>query len=65
MFTEYDRVRIKDKDVIGDIVDIRQADDGSLIYLVESDREGPSNDPEAWNLRFPIYTCTGDQLEKI
>lgn len=65
MFAEYDKVRIKDKNIIGDIVEIRKLDDGSMSYLVESDREGPSDDPKAWNLRFPIYTCSEDQLELV
>ncbi len=65
MIAEFDRVRIRDKDVVGTVVDIYTADDDTTVYTVESDREGPSNDPEAWNLRFPIFTCTADQLEKI
>ena len=65
MFAEYDRVRIKGKNVIGDIVDVQATSDGTKVYLVESDQEGPSEDPDAWNLRYPIFTCTEDQLEPI
>lgn len=65
MFAEYDRVRIKGKNVIGDIVDVQTTSDGTKVYLVESDQEGPSDDSDAWNLRYPIFTCTEDQLEPI
>lgn len=65
MFAEFDHVRIPEKDVTGVIVDIYAVKNGMIYYLVESDEEGPSNDPDSWNLRFPIFTCTADQLEKI
>lgn len=65
MICEFDRVRIKEKGVIGDVIDIYKAQDGTTLYLVESDKEGPSGDPDAWELRFPIFTCTAEQLEKI
>lgn len=65
MFAEYDRVRIKDKDVVGDIVELLREEDGTILYMVEADKEGPSGDPNAWDLRFPIYTCSEDQIEKI
>ena len=63
MFKEYDHVRIKDKGVAGDIVDIQTSKNGKTCYLVESDKEGFVDDPDVWNLRYPIFTCTADQLE--
>lgn len=62
MFAEFDHVLIADTGVTGDIVDVQFMEDGSTIYLVESDQEGPSDDPTAWNLPYPIFTCTADQL---
>ena len=63
-------MRIKDIDVIGDIVDVSQHN-GETVFLVESDAEGDVTDKEivkkydVWNLRFPMYRCTADQLEHI
>ena len=65
MFAEFDRVRIKSKNVIGEIIDIHKAKDGSTCYTVECEQEGPIDDPDAWNLRFPQFICTVDQLEHI
>lgn len=64
MFAENDRVRIKGKKVIGEIIDIHKSKDGTVCYTVESEQEGPVNDPDAWNdVRFPQFICTEDQLE--
>ena len=63
MFHEYDHVRIKDKNVTGTIIDVFTGQNGITYYSVESDKEGFVDDPDVWNLRFPIYTCTADQLE--
>lgn len=66
MFSEFDRVRIKGKNVIGYIIDIHQVKDGTTCFTVESEKEGPINDPDAWNdVRFPQLICTEDQLEHI
>jgi hypothetical protein len=65
MFDLYDRVRIVDKGVIGEIIDIYRGRDGNVYYTVEDLTEGPSSDPDAFNLRFPQYECTAEQLERI
>lgn len=56
-FKEYDRVRIKDKDVIGSIVEIFEKADGKIVYIVEDD--------EPDGLTYPLYDCLADELEKI
>lgn len=61
----YDHVRIRNKDVTGEIIDIYKNQNGSVYYVVESDIEGPTDDPDAYNIRWPQYDCTADQLEKI
>ncbi len=66
MFSEFERVHIKEKDVIGTIIDISQDGNGVTCYTVESEREGPIGDPDAWNdVRFPQFICTEDQLEHV
>lgn len=70
MFEEFEHVRIKGTSITGDIVDITQYR-SEKIYLVESDREGDEEDPEilkkydVWNGRFPMYSCTAEQLEHV
>ena len=39
--------------------------DGKLYYIVESDVEGYTDDPDAYQGEWPTYDCTADQLEKI
>lgn len=66
MFSEYDRVRIKGKNVIGTVIDVHQTKDGTTCYTIESEQEGPINDPDAWNdVRFPQFISTVDQLEHV
>ena len=66
MFVEFERIRIKKKNVIGFIIDIHQSEDGVTRYTIESEREGPIDDPDAWNdVRFPQFICTEDQLEHV
>ena len=60
---EYDHVRIKDKDVTGIIVEIFQKEDGITVYIVEADERSTSGDP--LKIRFPLYDCLAEQLEKI
>lgn len=64
-FNLFDRVRIDDKDVVGDIVDISADKDGNPIYTVQSSKRGYVNDPEAYNGDYPLYDCRVDQLTKI
>ena len=60
---EYDHVRIKDKDVTGIIVEIFQKEDGTTVYIVEADERSTSGD--SLKIRFPLYDCLTEQLEKI
>lgn len=63
-FSEMDRVRIKEKDIVGEIIDVHATNDGEICYTVECEKEGPIDDPDAWNaVRFPQFICTEDQLE--
>lgn len=63
-FHEYSHVHIKGKNVTGDIIDVFTGQNGITYYTVESDAEGPIEDPDAWNApRFPQFFCTADQLE--
>ena len=50
---EYDRVRIKDMDVTGSIVEIFQKKDGTDVYIVEADSDNS------------LYDCLLKELEKI
>lgn len=65
MFSEGDRVLIKGKNVIGEIIDVHKAQNGETCYTVESEKEGFIDDPDAWNdVRFPQFICIEDQLER-
>lgn len=64
-FQLFDRVRINDKGVTGDIVDISSDEDGKTIYTIQSSKRGYVNDPEAYNGDFPLYDCTEDRLTKV
>lgn len=65
-FDLYEHVRIKKKNIPGTIIDtcIGRYDDKPY-YIVESDVEGYTDDPDAYQGERPIYDCTADQLEKI
>ena len=65
-FAEFDHVRIKGKNVTGEIIHTYEDEKGVVRYTVESDAEGPIDDPDAWNdVRFPQFICDEDQLELI
>lgn len=63
-FQLFDHVRIDDKDVTGDIVDIYD-DDGTTIYTVQSDKKGHVDDPDAYPGERPLYDCKEDQMTKL
>lgn len=66
MLQEGDRVRIIRNGVVGEIIHLYQNQNGIMRYTVESDAEGPIDDPDAWNdVRFPQFICDEDQLEKL
>ena len=66
VFHDLDRVRIKAKGIVGDIIDVYRGDDGRTRYLVEADDEGPIDDPDAWNdVRFPQFNCDEEELELL
>lgn len=58
-------VRILTKNVIGEIIDVTVGVDGKTYYLVESDTEGYTSDPDALNGKWPIYTCAAEELELV
>ena len=61
-FELFSKVRIKDKNVDGTIVDIHTRADGQTIYTVESQKRGYVDDPEAYTGDFPLYDMTADRL---
>lgn len=56
----FDHVRIKSSGVTGIIVDIT----GSR-FTVESDQERKDGDDSGYPGRWPLYTCSADELEPI
>lgn len=64
MIHEYDKVRILQTGVIGEVIDISDVD-GEKSYIVESDEKGVPGgwweDSDAWSL----FTCTESELEKL
>ena len=58
----YDTVRIKDKNIVGIIVDISRNARG-IHYVVESSEKGLVNgtDGGAW----PLFDCTEDDIERL
>ena len=62
---ENDKVRIKHKNVVGQVVDVFTGSDGTTYYDVESLTPGYTDDPDAYPGYWPQYTCTIDQLELI
>lgn len=62
-----DHVRIRDKNIIGEIIDIGPAhEDGTIVYIVEKDAPGYTDDPDAYRVEgWELHDCTADQLEKI
>lgn len=61
----YDHVRIKDKGVTGEVIDIYEGQDRKTYYIVESDKRGPDSDPDAFDEVWPQYDCLAEQLERI
>ena len=54
------------KKITGDIINVYEVTPGTYRYIVESDQEGPIDDPDAWNdVRFPQSDCSEEQLELI
>ena len=62
---EYDKVRIKHKNIVGRVIDIFMDSNGKTYYDVESLTPGYVDDPDAYPGYWPQYTCTEDQLELI
>lgn len=56
----FDHVKIKSSGVTGIIVDIT----GSR-FTVESDQERKAGDDSGYPGRWPLYTCSEDELEPI
>lgn len=64
-FKEYDHVIIKSKNIPGQIVDVTTLPDGEKWYVVESDIEGYTDDPDAWGGQWPLYDCKENELEWV
>lgn len=63
---EGDRVHIKDTDITGLIIDVSITTGGTVWYMIESDKEGFTDDPKAVvKGPWPAYHATADQLEII
>ena len=58
-------MKIKEKDIIGSIVDITAGKNGETVYVVESLDNTPANDPDAYPGEWPIYDCVAEDLQKI
>lgn len=64
MLKEYDKVRIKQSGVTGEIIDIYYPQTGETKYTVESDEKGVPGgwgDADSWK----FFDCSADELEKI
>lgn len=65
-FEEYAHVRIIRNNVMGVIIHMYQTKEGTYRYTIESDEEGPIDDPGAWNdVRFPQFICDEDEIELV
>lgn len=63
MLKEYDRVRIKNTGITGEIIDIYESGDKTM-YTIESDEKGTPGgrgDPDSWKW----YECEESELEKL
>lgn len=62
-----DRVRIREKGLVGEIIDVSPVHkDGKTWYIVEKDEPGYTDDPDAYRVAgWELYDCTADQLERI
>ena len=63
MIKEYDKVRIKESGITGEVIDI-YAVGGVMHFTVESDEKGVPGgrgDEDSWKL----FDCTEEELEKI
>ncbi len=64
MLKEYDKVRIKESGIVGEIIDIYYPPTGETKYTVESDEKGvPGGRGDADSWKF--FDCSADELEKI
>ena len=63
MIKEYDKVRIKESGITGEVIDIYTVGD-AMHFTVESDENGVPGgrgDEDSWKL----FDCTEEELEKI
>lgn len=63
MINEYDKVKIRQSGIFGEVVDIH-AVNGETIFIVESDEKGVPGGygpADSWKL----FDCTEDELEKL
>ena len=62
MFSEHDKVRIKETGIIGTIIDISERS-GTRMYIIESDTQGPL--PGGYGEKWPLFNCTENEMESI
>ena len=62
MFSEYDRVKIKESEITGTIID-KSTRNGKTWYIVESDKEGPTKG--GYGDKWPLFDCTADELQAV
>ena len=63
MINEFDRVKIKENGIIGEVVDI-YINNAEKVFVIESEKEGVLGgygDNNSWKL----FWCLEEQLEKI
>lgn len=61
-----DKVRIIWNNVVGEIIDTATGvHNGKTYYIVESDTEGPIDDPRAYPSEHPLFDCLAEEIEHI
>lgn len=64
-FDLFDTVRIVEKDIVGDVVEVVNGKDGKPYYLVQSDEEASNDNEVLIPGSCPIYECLEDELERV
>lgn len=60
-----DKVQIKWNGINGEIIDTAiHPQSKKTYYIVESDTEGPVDDPRAYPSEYPLFDCLAEELIK-
>ena len=62
MFSEYEHVKMKNRNLTGTIVHKYDLD-GKIWYMVESDMQGPIEG--GYGDLWPLFDCTDEDLERV